>query len=297
MANNITLRQDFVNVLDEVYKVAATSAVLDTNTGLERLPSGKFLVPVMTLDGLADHTRTNGGAYIAGDTKLEYKEYEPTYDRNRKFTIDVRDDIETGDVAFGRLAGEFIRTQVAPEIDAVRYAAYAQAAGKKFYGTIGSAAALLESLEDAITYMDEKEVPQDERYLFITPTQLNAVKRLDTYKSQEILDMFAAIIKVPQTRFYEVVDLNDGTTSGQTSGGYKQGEDEGGAKRNLNYLIVHKGALVQGLRHEAPKHIPAAVNQTHDGDAFAYRVAGVEEVLFNKTDGVVASLTGDAPEE
>lgn len=297
MANNITLRQDFVNILDEVYKVGATSAVLDTTTGLERLPSGKFLVPVMTLDGLANHSRANGGEYVAGDVKLEYKEYAPTYDRNRMFTIDVRDDIETGDVAFGRLAGEFIRTRVNPEIDAVRYAAYAQAAGTKAYGTIGNVTAFLTALETATNALDEAEVPQEERYLFATPTLINGLLGLDTYKSKELVEQFAGVIKVPQTRFYEHIVLNDGITDGQTTGGFKQGADDDEAKRNINFLIVHKGAVVQDLKHEAPKHIPAAINQRADGDGFAYRVAGVEEVLFNKTKGIYASLTGDAPQE
>lgn len=296
--NTIALRKDFVPILDEVYKESAKTAILDSNTGLERLPSGEFNVPVITLDGLADHSRANGGKYVDGDVALEYKAYTPTYDRNRKFTVDVRDDLESGDVAFGRLAGEFIRTKVVPEIDAVRFAAYAQKAGLKAYGSITTAAAFLTAIETALNAQDNDEVPEEGKVLFATPTLINSILTLDSYKSKLLLDKFDTVVKVPPTRLYEYVRLNDGVTSGQTAGGYVQTDDgntHGVQTRNINFLIVHKNAVIQDLRHEAPKHIPAAVNQEADGDSFAYRVAGVEEVFFNKTKGIYVHLTGTTP--
>lgn len=296
--NTIQLREDFVSILDEVYKEGSKSSVLDSATGLERLPSGEFQVPVITLDGLADHSRANGGQYVDGDTNLEYKSYEPTYDRNRKFTVDVRDDIETGDVAFGRLAGAFIREKVTPEVDAVRFAAYAQKAGNKAYGTINAASTFITAIEAATNTLDDAEVPEEGRILFATPALINSLLALDTYKSKELIANFSQVIKVPKSRFYEFIKLNDGKTSGQTAGGYVQTDDgntHGKQSRNINFLIVHPSAVIQDIRHEAPKHIPAAANQNADGDSFAYRIAGVEEVFFNKTAGIYAHLTGTTP--
>ena len=39
------------------------------------------------------------------------------------------DNIESAGIAFGRLSGEFLRTQVVPELDAYRLASYAQIPG------------------------------------------------------------------------------------------------------------------------------------------------------------------------
>ena len=41
------------------------------------------------------------------------------------YAIDNMDNEETAGIAFGRLAGEFIRTKVVPELDAYRFAKYA----------------------------------------------------------------------------------------------------------------------------------------------------------------------------
>lgn len=46
------------------------------------------------------------------------------FDRGRMFTVDNMDNAETAGLAFGRLASEFIRTKVAPEVDAFRFASY-----------------------------------------------------------------------------------------------------------------------------------------------------------------------------
>ncbi len=51
------------------------------------------------------------------------------YDRGRAFSVDAMDNEETAGIAFGRLASEFIRTKVVPELDAFRFATYAGVSG------------------------------------------------------------------------------------------------------------------------------------------------------------------------
>ena len=67
--------------------------------------------------------------------------------------------------------------------------------------------------------MDEAEVDTENRILYITPTNLNAVQALETTKSREVLASFSKIVKVPQSRFYTKIDLLDGTI---TIGGYEK---------------------------------------------------------------------------
>ena len=283
--NTIALRHDYIPVLDEVYKATSKTAILDSNTGLERLPSGEFYVPVMTLDGLANHDRSNGGKYVEGSTNLEYKPYRPTYSRNRKFTIDVRDEIESGDVAFSRLSGEFIRTKVVPEIDAVRFASYATNAGKTEEGTLATFTDFLDAVEVALTEQDDLEVTEEGKILFATPSHINQLLRMNTYQSQNILDAFDDIVKVSPSRFFTVVKLLTGT-GGEDEGGF----EKGAAAKDINFLIVQKAAVIQDAKHVAPKHIPAALNQEADGDSFAYRIDGVEEVFYNKKAGIYAHV-------
>ena len=72
---------------------------------------------------------------------------------------------------------------------------------------------MLTAIRAANDQMDEDEVPQDNRYLFITPTLMGMIQDLDTTKSKAVLENFAAITKVPQTRFYTKITQRSGKTS------------------------------------------------------------------------------------
>ena len=107
--------------------------------------------------------------------------------------------------------------------------------------------------------------------------------------ARSVLDAFT-FHPVPQSRFYTGIDLLDGTTVGQEKGGWKK---KTGAY-DINFLVVYRGAIIQGLKHEAPKFISADINQEADGDAYAYRVKGIEEVYTNKKAGIYAHVKGTA---
>lgn len=287
MPNVISLRTEMVPILDEVYRFGAVTAVLDSSPELVNLQAGEFRIPVMELDGLANHNRANGGKYVDGGAYLSWQTKRPTYDRNRKFTVDVMDNYETADVAFGRLSGEFIRTQTIPEIDALRLSKYSKNALTTVIGTLGTTDAVVQALLNAKSVLDEGEVPEEGRYCFITATLHNQLLQLQTIDSRQVLDAFT-FVKVPQVRFVTAIDLLDGKTVGQEKGGWKKAS----SAYDINFLIVYKEAVIQGLKHEAPKHTPAAINQDADGDSFAYRVKGIEEVYENKKAGIYAHVKG-----
>ncbi len=112
MANTIALRKAYSTALDEVYKLASLTAVLDGPNELVRegANANEILIPKMTMNGLANYNKQTG--YVPGDITLEYETKKCTYDRGRMFTVDAMDNIESAGVAFGRLAAEFLRTQV-----------------------------------------------------------------------------------------------------------------------------------------------------------------------------------------
>ena len=129
MPNSIALFKNYVPILDEVYREASRSAVLDGAPELARAGAnaGELIIPKMTMDGLADYARASG--YVDGDVTLTNETVLCNFDRGRMFTVDALDDAETAGIAFGRLASEFIRTRVVPELDAFRFACYAAVSG------------------------------------------------------------------------------------------------------------------------------------------------------------------------
>ena len=107
MANSITLFKKYIALLDEVYKQAALTSVLDGNSALmqQGANANEIIIPKLTMDGLADYSR-NGG-YVNGSVTLTNETVKFNYDRGRKFSVDAMDDDETAGIAFGSLASEF----------------------------------------------------------------------------------------------------------------------------------------------------------------------------------------------
>lgn len=284
MANSIALFKKYIDLLDEVYKASAKTSVLDIDGALVQAGANanEIIIPKISMDGLADYSR-NGG-YVNGDVTLTNETVKFNYDRGRKFTVDAMDNEESAGVAFGKLSGEFIRTKVVPELDAVRFAAYAGIDGATAVeGNLATGEAVLAAINAANTALDEAEVPSDGRYLFITPTHRNLAENVDTYKSKAMMEKFASVIDVPQSRFYTVVDLYDGTTPSETAGGYVKDASSG---KNINFMIIHKDAVIQYSKHTVNKIFTPEENQNSDGYIFCYRAYGLTDAYENKAAGI-----------
>lgn len=286
MANAITLAQTFVPILDKVYKNASLTAVLDGNPELVRQGANynELIIPKISMQGLGDYSR-NGG-YVHGDVTLNNETVKCNFDRGRMFTVDNMDNMETVGIAFGQLGGEFLRTKVVPELDAFRFAQYAGTTGISKVGTpaaLADGAAVIAALRAGVNKMDEDEVDPNSRYLFITPTLYGLIRDLDTTKSKEVLESFAGVVKVPQSRFYTAIDQYDGTTSGEEGGGYVKDTTNG---CDINFMIIEKSAVIQFEKHVAPKIITPEQNQNADAYKFGYRNVGIADVYENKVAGI-----------
>lgn len=283
MANTIELFKSYIPMLDEVYQNAALTSILDGAAELARqgANANELIIPKMSMDGLANYSR-NGG-YVSGDVTLTNESVKCNFDRGRMFSVDSLDNAETAGIAYGRLASEFIRTKVVPELDAFRLAQYAGLSGiGSAEANLATGAAVVEALRAASNKMDEDEVPTEQRYLFITPTLMGLVEDLDTTKSKKVLERFASVIRVPQTRMYTKITQRDGTTEGQIQGGFAKAEDG----KNINFLLIHKPAVIQFQKHVAPKVITPEQNQDGDAWKFGYRNVGIADAYENKLAGI-----------
>lgn len=284
MANSITKFKAYIDKIDTVYQQASATSILDADADTVRMgaKAGEFLIPKMSMDGLADYSRSSG--YVKGDVTITYETKSCNYDRGRKFSVDAMDNEETAGIAFGKLASEFIRTKVVPEMDAFRFAKYASATGilSAAEATPTAGTAVLTALQIAVNAQDEAEINVDGKILYITPTLLTLAKNVDTTKSKAILDRFEKIITVPQTRFYTAIDMKDGTSSNETAGGYAGAT--GGYK--INFMIINRDAVIQFGKHTVNKVVSPEENQTDDGYMFFYRAYSIAETYENKVKGI-----------
>lgn len=286
MANSISLFKKYTDKLDEVYKQASLTADLDADSTLVQAGANanEIIIPKMSMDGLGNYSRNDG--YVNGDVTLTNETVTFNYERGRKFGVDRMDNAETAGVAFGRLGAEFTRTKAVPEMDAFTFAQIAGTSNiTDVTGTYANGEAWLSALVTAQTAMDDAEVPTESRILYITPEGYNSIHAVDTTKSREVLASFSKIVKVPQSRFYTKITLNDGSTEGQKAGGYVKASDG----KDINFLIVEKSAIIKYPRILVNKIVSPDDNQNDDKWLFFYRAYGLVDVYDNKVAGVYLS--------
>lgn len=281
-------------ILDEVYKASSKTSILDTaNERVRFIGSDTVNLYTMSLDGLGNYSRNAG--FVTGSVTGGWEPYKLTQDRGRSFMVDVMDNDETMGMAFGTLAGEFIRTQVTPEIDAYRFAKYAGTSGISSGTpadiTVGTTD-VPSLIQEAETIMGDDEVPEEGRILFISETAYAGLKDKITRYVQNgergietAIDYYDGmrVIKVPKGRFNTGITLNDGLSAGETKGGFTV---PASTSYPINFMIIHPSAVVQIAKHVVPRIFSPEVNQSADAWKFDYRIYHDAFVENNKVAGI-----------
>ena len=281
-------------ILDEVYKASSKTSILDTaNERVRFIGSDTVNLYTMSLDGLGNYSRNAG--FVTGSVTGGWEPYKLTQDRGRSFMVDVMDNDETMGMAFGTLAGEFIRTQVTPEIDADRFAKYAGTSGISSGTpadiTVGTTD-VPSLIQEAETIMGDDEVPEEGRILFISETAYAGLKDKITRYVQNgergietAIDYYDGmrVIKVPKGRFNTGITLNDGLSAGETKGGFTV---PASTSYPINFMIIHPSAVVQIAKHVVPRIFSPQVNQSADAWKFDYRIYHDAFVENNKVAGI-----------
>lgn len=286
--NGIELAEKFQPILDEIYKKESLTARLDgLSKPVDHNDARTVYVYKTSMVGLGDYDRATG--FAAGNVTGVWEALELTKDRGRAFSVDAMSDEETLGMAFGTLVGEFIRTKVVPELDAYRFAVYAgKASGKPTAAALTTSSGVLTAIDLAQKTLDGKEVPREGRVLYASEDIYYLLKGAltRTWVSDGTVDRNIErldgmdVVMVPQTRFYEGIDLIDG--SDPSTGGY--GQTSG--KKKLNFLLLHPSAVLQIAKHNPLRVFAPDLNQTADAWLFQYRIYHDAFVYDNKTDSV-----------
>lgn len=287
MPNSIALAKNYTALLDEVYRNASVTADLISDASMMRAGANanEILYPQIEVTGLGDYSRNSG--YTDGTVSVVWKTTAFNYDRGTKIMVDTMDDQETFNIAFGMAGATLQRDKVAPEADAFTFATLAGVDGitKAAPAAFADASEFLKALLEAKSIMDEDEVPEEGRYLYATPTLLNSIMALDTTKSREVLSTFSVRKSVPQSRFYTAIELLDGKTVGEELGHYKKATDG----KDINFMIIHKPAIIKFDKHTASSIISPDNNPNADGYISKYRKYGLVDVYKNKVAGIYLS--------
>ena len=290
----------FIPILDEIYQKESLTSFLEMNPMTVMFDGTKTVkLPKIVIDGAGDYDRTLG--YNTGNIAVSYSSHTLQYDRGRKFDVDVLDDDEAAFDVFRLAAIEYVRTKEIPETDAIRFSEmFAKAdAGSGTVVTADIAAdEALDAFDDAEETLGEAEVGEANRIMWIS-FEFNKLLKQDTAITRridagdvtvnginrrvELLDGQVPLIKVPRSRFYDIILLNDGVTGGQETGHF---EPIVATSRELNFIMADRGALNAVTKRRVSKVISWQDNQTADANSVYYRNHHDLIVPENKTPGI-----------
>lgn len=288
----------FQQQLDKQMIEGATSGWMEQNAGQAKYSGGNEVkIPKINMDGLGNYDRDNG--YVQGSVTLAYGTYTMTQDRGRKFQLDAMDVDETNFIASAaNVTSEFQRTKVIPEVDAYRYSKLAVLAAGKSHKTEYTAAAsdvFAKLLADIAAVQD---VIGENEPLVITMSIPAAVVLDQADKIEKHLDVMqftqggiqtkvksidnTPILRVPSARMKTAYVFNDGTTTGQTAGGFVAAS---GAV-DVNWIISARRAPIAVSKTDTMKIFDPTTNQSAQAWLIEYRKFHELWVPDNSLDGV-----------
>lgn len=286
MPNSLELAKKFEPIIDAIYKNASVTEGMDAPTQRPSfLGANEIKVLKVSTTGLGDYSRESG--YPKGDVTAAWETMTLNEERGKEISVDRLDDEETLGLTFGTVTGDFMREHVVPELDAYRFAKYAQATEITTQAaSILTKDSILAAIDEASRQLDEAEVPLAGRKLYINsdlkPILNNALQR--QWGSDNSVNTTLGgyndmpIVYVPKSRFYTKITLNDGTNNW----GYKKASDG----KNINFMMVYPGAILQVVKFALPKIFSPDVNQDKDAWKFQFREYHDAFVFENKAKGV-----------
>ncbi len=293
----------YTNRLDRVLMQETATSELNMNQDLlgEMKGNGVIEIASIAMDGLADHQR--GGGFVKGGASLTWQPYKLEFERDREFDIDTMDDEERELILSANLMGEFARTKVAPEVDAIRFARLAENAGNKEFETFTAANAAMDALDIAEEALQDNGADLSKCILYCTSHYKTLLKKAQPWRIDQSgtpdrrfdnIDGMK-IRPVALDRFFTAIDLLDGVTktdtTDETEGGYKKAA----AGAQLNFLALSPEAVAAITKHEKLRYFTPDQNQDDDAHKWQYRLYHDLLVYLKKKGLIYASINGTKP--
>ena len=282
MADNILqAAQRWAPELDKkAIQAAVTGNFADNVLRAKFVGAKTVIIPELDMGGLATYNRDTG--FVKGSLVVAGTPYTLSQDRGRTFSIDAQDEDETGVANLaGQVMSEFIRTKVAPEMDAYvlsKLGAHAIAEGttvtvssNKYCDAIVTAITAAHNAvgfdEDLICYINA-----DTYAKLMNDAGLSKYIRVDEFKRGEITTRVkyindVPIIPVTDARMYTAFNFLDGTTSGQEEGGFVPANTTA-----LGFVVVPRRAVSLVRKTEKVRVFAPDVNQVADAYKFDFRI-------------------------
>lgn len=296
MPNTVNYVTSFEQELKQKYTRELLTADLTTQN-VVFVGAKKIKIPFITVSGYKDHSR-NGG-FNRGTVENQFMEKELAFDRDVEFFVDAMDVDETNQaLSAANITNTFEHEKAIPETDAYRLS--------KLYTDFNdlgetatqdelTAATILEKFDTLMEEMDEAEVPEDGRILYVTPSvytifkQAEKITRMlevtrDTAVNRHVRALDDVKIKrIPSGRMKTAYDFTEGFTPASTA-------------KQMNMILVHPSAVIAADKHAYINLWAPGSHTQGDGYLYQNRKYGDLFVLNTRSDGIKINLSPSASE-
>ncbi|MDS0525463.1 hypothetical protein NNC19_07215 [Clostridium sp. SHJSY1] len=308
MANTLAYATLFQQNLDKAAVQQALTGWMEANAGQVIYNGGaEVKIPKLSMDGLGNYSRNDG--FPGGDVSLEYETRKMKYDRGRGFSLDSQDVNDANFVpTASTVMGEFQRTKVVPEIDAVRLSSLSSMAigvdgdTQVEYGYIPAKATIVGKIKDGIKKIRKAGFVGD----LIAYVTYDVQSFVSEYYGEKLVAATFAIngvdTRVPAidgVPLIPVIDecmvsditLYDGKSEGQVKGGFVKKTNA----FDVNFTIIAKEVPIAISRTDKMRIFDPNTNQKADAWAMDYRKYHDIWVLDNKLKGLYTNIKDAKP--
>jgi hypothetical protein len=282
--NTLEKSKMYLDIMLELFVRASITNRLDAESQqFDFHGADELKILKLNTTGLGDYKKDVG--YPQGAITAVWETIKLEQDRGVKFLLDRVDDDEVMGLTIGRVAQNFVDYQMAPELDAYRFAKFAAGAGRSETGALDKTT-ILDAIDTAKSHLNKNNVPKEGRILFVNEdleTAFNgAINRSWANESTINREVFRYngmdILFVPPNRFHDEIVLHSGEED-------KWGYDPDG--KEINFMLLYPKAVVQARKVSNPKFISAdePANEV-DSNKFMFRIYHDAFVLDRYKDGV-----------
>ncbi len=285
--------ETFTDLLQQKYaKELCSDELTKSNQGVKFINAQTIKLPVITVSGYKDHTRTPG--FNSGSLGNNWIPKKLEHDRDIEFFVDPMDIDETNlTLSVANIQNTFETEQAIPEKDSYRFsklhAELVQYSGR-IDATVITAANFLEAFDEEMAIMDEAGVPEEGRMLYATPSMKKIIKEAEGL--QRVMSVSTpstvnrnvhslddvAIKMVPAARMKTAYDFTEGCVAAE-------------AAKQINWILIHTSCVVCRDRYSYIKlFTPGTDSRTADGYLYQNRNFGDLFLLEKKLAGCAMNV-------
>lgn len=263
-----------------------TSFFADNNLRSRFVGARTVLIPDLDMQGLGNYDRDDG--FTTGVITVSSESYTMSMDRGRSFQLDREDNDETGIANLaGQVMGEFVRTKVAPEMDAyvlAKLATLADTNGQTVTGTVETQVnrmitTAINQVQKVVGYTEPLVcfVNSDVWGALMNTPELSRQLVVSDFRKGEINVKVSAINNVPiipvsDDRMKTAFTFYDGETndsgSDQRPGGFVPAADA----KSIGILVLPRRAASLVKKAEKIRTFTPEQNPKADAYLFQYRL-------------------------